>query len=115
MSALINANRRNFLQAAGSGVATLAASQLGLIPPAFAQGASTPAPTGPVRQIEAGTLSIGYYEAGPAAGPVVILLHGWPYDIYSFAEVAPLLAAKGYRLELVLTAAAGKRAAETGA
>ena len=98
MSALINANRRNFLQAAGSSVATLAASQLGLIQPAFAQGASTPAPMGPIRQIDAGTLSIGHYEAGPAAGPVVILLHGWPYDIYSFAEVAPLLAAKGYRV-----------------
>lgn len=98
MSVPINANRRNFLQAAGSGVAALAASQLGLIAPAFVQGASTPAPMGPIRQVDAGTLSIGYYEAGPAAGPVVILLHGWPYDIHSFAEVAPPLAAKGYRV-----------------
>lgn len=52
---------------------------------------------GPIRQVDAGT-DIGYYEAGPAAGPVVILLHGWPYGIHSFAEVAPLLAAKGYRV-----------------
>jgi pimeloyl-ACP methyl ester carboxylesterase len=51
-----------------------------------------------IRQVNAGTLSIGYAEAGPANGPVVILLHGWPYDIYSFAEVAPLLAAAGYRV-----------------
>jgi pimeloyl-ACP methyl ester carboxylesterase len=51
-----------------------------------------------IRQINAGALSIGYAEAGPSNGPVVILLHGWPYDIYSFAEVAPLLAAAGYRV-----------------
>ena len=43
-------------------------------------------------------LNIGYAEAGPADGPAVVLLHGWPYDIYSFADVAPLLAAKGYRV-----------------
>lgn len=98
MSALINANRRNFLQAAGSGVAALAASQFGLARPAFAQGASISAPMGPIRQINTGTLSTGYFETGPATGPVVILLHGWPYDIHSFAEVAPLLAAKGYRV-----------------
>lgn len=99
MSGLINANRRNFLQAAGSGVAALAASQLGLIQSAVAQTATaSPAPLGPIRQINADTLNVGYYETGPATGPVVILLHGWPYDIHSFAEVAPLLAAKGYRV-----------------
>lgn len=98
MSGLINANRRNFLQAAGSGVAALAASQLGLIQSAAAQTASTPVSMGPIRQINTGTLSTGYFETGPANGPVVILLHGWPYDIHSFAEVAPLLAAKGYRV-----------------
>lgn len=53
---------------------------------------------GPIKQINAGVLNVGYYETGPADGPVVILLHGWPYDIHSFAEVAPLLAAKGYRV-----------------
>jgi pimeloyl-ACP methyl ester carboxylesterase len=53
---------------------------------------------GPLKQIDAGVLNVGYAEDGPASGPVVILLHGWPYDIYSFAEVGPLLAAKGYRV-----------------
>jgi pimeloyl-ACP methyl ester carboxylesterase len=51
-----------------------------------------------VKQIDAGVLNIGYAEAGPADGRVVILLHGWPYDIHSYAEVAPLLAAEGYRV-----------------
>jgi pimeloyl-ACP methyl ester carboxylesterase len=51
-----------------------------------------------VRQVEAGTLSVGYAEAGPADGPVVMLLHGWPYDIHSYAEVTPRLAAAGYRV-----------------
>jgi pimeloyl-ACP methyl ester carboxylesterase len=51
-----------------------------------------------VRQIRAGVLDIGYAEAGPAHGPVVILLHGWPYDIHSYVDVAPLLAARGYRV-----------------
>jgi pimeloyl-ACP methyl ester carboxylesterase len=50
-----------------------------------------------LKQIKAGVLDVGYAEAGPANGPVVILLHGWPYDIHSFVDVAPLLAAKGYR------------------
>jgi pimeloyl-ACP methyl ester carboxylesterase len=52
----------------------------------------------PLKQIDAGLLSVGYAEAGPASGPAVILLHGWPYDIYSFVDVTPLLAAKGYRV-----------------
>src|SRR5438552_15700179 len=52
----------------------------------------------PLKQIDAGVLSVGYAEAGPADGPVVILLHGWPYDIYSFADVTPLLASAGYRV-----------------
>jgi pimeloyl-ACP methyl ester carboxylesterase len=51
-----------------------------------------------LKQVDAGLLSVGYAEAGPADGRPVILLHGWPYDIYSFADVAPLLAAKGYRV-----------------
>jgi pimeloyl-ACP methyl ester carboxylesterase len=53
---------------------------------------------GPLQQIDAGQLSVGYAEAGPADGPVVLLLHGWPYDIHSYVEVAPLLAAEGYRV-----------------
>jgi pimeloyl-ACP methyl ester carboxylesterase len=51
-----------------------------------------------IKQINAGLLNVGYAEAGPSSGPPVILLHGWPYDIYSFVDVAPLLAAKGYRV-----------------
>ncbi len=51
-----------------------------------------------MKQIDAGLLSVGYAEDGPEDGPAVILLHGWPYDIYSFVDVAPLLAAKGYRV-----------------
>jgi pimeloyl-ACP methyl ester carboxylesterase len=53
---------------------------------------------GPLKQIDAGLLNVGYAEAGPADGPAVILLHGWPYDIYSFVDVAPLLALAGYRV-----------------
>jgi pimeloyl-ACP methyl ester carboxylesterase len=53
---------------------------------------------GPLRSIEAGVLKVGYAEAGPADGPPVILLHGWPYDIHSYVDVAPLLAARGYRV-----------------
>ncbi|RYY37842.1 MAG: alpha/beta hydrolase [Sphingobacteriaceae bacterium] len=53
---------------------------------------------GPIKQIKAGVLNVGYAEVGPASGKPVILLHGWPYDICSYAEVAPLLAAKGYRV-----------------
>jgi pimeloyl-ACP methyl ester carboxylesterase len=51
-----------------------------------------------VKQVDAGLLNVGYADVGPATGPVVLLLHGWPYDIQSYAEVAPLLAAKGYRV-----------------
>src|SRR5712691_6206720 len=58
----------------------------------------TGTPFGQVKQIEAGVLNTGYVEAGPADGPGVVLLHGWPYDIHSFAEATPLLAAEGYRV-----------------
>jgi len=58
----------------------------------------TGASFGPVKQIEAGVLNTGYVEAGPADGPAVVLLHGWPYDIHSFADVTPALAAAGYRV-----------------
>ncbi|HEV2652604.1 MAG TPA: alpha/beta fold hydrolase [Rhizomicrobium sp.] len=53
---------------------------------------------GPLKKVTAGDLSVGYAEAEPANGPVVLLLHGWPYDIHSFVDVAPILAAKGYRV-----------------
>ena len=53
---------------------------------------------GALKQIDAGVLNVGYAEAGSAEGPAVILLHGWPYDIHSFVEVAPLLASAGYRV-----------------
>jgi pimeloyl-ACP methyl ester carboxylesterase len=51
-----------------------------------------------LKQVEAGLLDVGYAEAGPADGPVVLLLHGWPYDIHTYVDVAPLLAAQGYRV-----------------
>ena len=52
-----------------------------------------------VSQIEAGLLDVGYVDAGPADGPAVVLLHGWPYDIHSYVDVVPLLAAQGYRVD----------------
>ena len=55
-------------------------------------------PFGPVKQIAAGLLDVGYVDAGPDDGPTVLLLHGWPYDIHSYGEVAPRLAAAGYRV-----------------
>jgi pimeloyl-ACP methyl ester carboxylesterase len=60
--------------------------------------AASSASFGAIRQVEAGGLSIGYAEEGPANGPVVILLHGWPHDIHSFVDVAPVLASAGYRV-----------------
>jgi len=53
---------------------------------------------GPLKQIDAGLLNVGYVETGPSGGPPVILLHGWPYDIHSYVDVAPLLASTGYRV-----------------
>jgi pimeloyl-ACP methyl ester carboxylesterase len=52
----------------------------------------------PLRQVDAGVLSIAYYEAGPADGPAVMLMHGFPYDIHSYVDVAPQLAAQGCRV-----------------
>src|SRR5262245_9742177 len=60
--------------------------------------AGTHSPFGALKQIDAGVLSVGYAEAGPADGPAVILLHGWPYDIHSYVEVTPGLASAGYRV-----------------
>ena len=53
---------------------------------------------GALKQIDAGVLNVGYAEAGPSDGRAVVLLHGWPYDIHSYADVAPLLAQAGYRV-----------------
>jgi pimeloyl-ACP methyl ester carboxylesterase len=53
---------------------------------------------GQLKQIDAGVLNVGYAEAGPSDGPAVMLLHGWPYDIHSYVDVAPRLSAKGYRV-----------------
>jgi pimeloyl-ACP methyl ester carboxylesterase len=91
----------------GMGTSALAAAKLGLIGAASAQSKSTNLPVvkpgtnttfAPLKQIDAGVLNVGYAEAGPANGAPVILLHGWPYDIYSFVDVAPALAAAGYRV-----------------
>jgi pimeloyl-ACP methyl ester carboxylesterase len=99
--------RRGFL---GTAAMTLAAAQLGMIGAASTLSSKVRAASvspvkpgtnisfGPLKQIHAGLLNIGYAEAGPADGPAVILLHGWPYDIYSFVDVAPLLASAGYHV-----------------
>jgi pimeloyl-ACP methyl ester carboxylesterase len=94
-------DRRDFVY----GAAAVAAAFLGsaALPARAAPGAGSspgrvPAAFGPIRQIKAGVLDIGYAEMGPGNGPAVLLFHGWPYDIHAFAEVAPLLVAKGYRV-----------------
>ena len=107
MSETINLRRRRFL---GTAALTLAATQLG----AFSctdrqfsqtQAANLPATMpgtntsfGSLKQIDADVLNVGYAEAGPTEGAVVMLLHGWPYDIHSYVDVAPLLASAGYRV-----------------
>ncbi|MFB9978063.1 alpha/beta fold hydrolase [Mesorhizobium kowhaii] len=94
----IDQERRRFF---GATAMALAATQFGLMGPAQAQeatGEPVAASFGPLKQIDAGVLSVGYAELGPADGPPVILLHGWPYDIHTYANVAPPLAAKGHRV-----------------
>ena len=107
MSDVIDHDRRRFL---GTAAMTFAAAQFALNGSANAQPArkktldtrnfkpGTNTSFASFRQIDAGLLNVGYAEAGPADGAPVILLHGWPYDIYSFADVAPLLASAGYRV-----------------
>jgi len=106
-SADIDHLRRRFF---GAIAMTFAAARFGMIGSANAQAIKASAKElpavkpgthtsfGPLKQIDAGLLNVGYAEAGPADGPPIILLHGWPYDIYSFVDVAPLLAAAGYRV-----------------
>ncbi|MEC4564074.1 alpha/beta fold hydrolase [Pseudomonas inefficax] len=77
----------------------LLAANMATAAPLQAQPAATAADDfGPLKHVNAGVLDVAYVEQGPADGPVVILLHGWPYDIHSFEQVAPALAAKGYRV-----------------
>ena len=93
------ADRRRFL-------GTAAVTSLSLAGLTVAQAADPPAVMkrgllasfGPLKQINAGDLNVAYAEAGPADGPPVLLLHGWPYDIHTYVDTAPLLAAKGYRV-----------------
>jgi pimeloyl-ACP methyl ester carboxylesterase len=84
--------RRGLLGAAAVGAAI---AEFGMSGPARAAGATS---LGPLKQVDAGPLNVGYAEAGPADGPAVVLLHGWPYDIHSYVDVVPLLAAQGYRV-----------------
>jgi pimeloyl-ACP methyl ester carboxylesterase len=99
----IDHHRRRFF---GAAALTMAAAHLGIIGSAAAQSTGTKLPSikpgtntsfAPLKQINAGVLNVGYAEAGPIDGPVVILLHGWPYDIHSYVDVVPLLASAGYR------------------
>jgi len=91
----VNEKRRRML--AVTAVA-IAAAQVPRALAADARAGSLNASFGPLRQVNAGLLNAGYVEVGPASGRPVILLHGWPYDIYSFVDVAPLLASAGYRV-----------------
>jgi pimeloyl-ACP methyl ester carboxylesterase len=98
----INHDRRRLLATA---VLTIAAAELSMTGSANAQSRKinpikpgTNTSFSALKQIDAGLLNVGYAEAGPSNGPPVILLHGWPYDIYSFVDVAPLLASAGYRV-----------------
>jgi pimeloyl-ACP methyl ester carboxylesterase len=103
----IDQHRRHFF---GAAAVTIAAAQLGIAGSADAQSGNkratqlpaikpgTNTSFTPLKQIDAGVLSVAYAEAGPPDGPPVILLHGWPYDIYSFVDVTPLLASAGYRV-----------------
>jgi pimeloyl-ACP methyl ester carboxylesterase len=107
MSEAIKYDRRRFL---GTAAMTIAAAQLGMFGSSNAQSGKTKPAELPVikpgtntsfsslKQIDAGVLNVGYAEAGPSGGPVVVLLHGWPYDIHSYVDVAPLLASAGYRV-----------------
>ena len=102
-----NYNRRRFL---GMAAMSLAAARFGFIGSANAQASQTSPADVPttrpgtntsfasLKQVDAGLLNVGYAEAGPADGPAVVLLHGWPYDIHSYVDVAPLLASAGYRV-----------------
>jgi pimeloyl-ACP methyl ester carboxylesterase len=107
MSKEVDDDRRRLLRTAA---VAAAAAGLGVTGPAKAQptgegsldppGSKPAAATsfGSLKQIDAGVLNVGYVEAGPPDGPVAMLLHGWPYDIHSYVDVAPLLTSAGYRV-----------------
>jgi pimeloyl-ACP methyl ester carboxylesterase len=102
MSEELDHDRRRFL---GAAVMTIAAADLAAIGVANAQSPKigpikpeTNTSFGSLKQIDAGVLNVGYAEAGPANSPAVILLHGWPYDVYTYVDVAPMLASAGYRV-----------------
>src|SRR5579872_5113247 len=102
MAEQLHHDRRGFLGTAALALAALrfrgaeSSTQAMTIPhvSGVKPGTTSP-PLGPVKQIDAGLLNVGYVDLGPANGRAVLLLHGWPYDIQSFAEVAPVLASKG--------------------
>ncbi len=101
---VINYDRRRFWRNSAMATAIIIAVftlSVSSIAKAQSNNQSMPMPQtsfGPIKQINAGLLNIGYVEAGPANGTPVILLHGWPYDIYSYVDVAPLLASAGYHV-----------------
>ena len=86
----VNQNRRRMLVATALTIAAARFSKA-----LAADAAGTASSFGPLKQVNAGPLNVGYVEIGPAGGKPVILLHGWPYDIHSFVDVAPLLARPG--------------------
>jgi len=101
----IDQHRRRLVGAAALTIAAAALSGSAGAQPGDATQARGPAikpgtntSFGPLKQIDAGVLNVGYAEAGRSDGPAVLLLHGWPYDIHSFVDVAPLLASAGYRV-----------------
>ena len=103
MSAPSEIGRRLFLKTAGLGAAGMAVSSLAVAGDTHATnapfaGSKMGPDMGPVRQIRAGDLDIGYVDTGPVDGRVVLLLHGWPYDIHGFEAVAPLLVQAGFRV-----------------
>ena len=93
--AQLDRSRRRLL---GASVFTAVAAELGISAPAQAEAPASRMSFGPLRTIEAGLLKVAYAEVGPADGPPVVLLHGWPYDIHTYVDVSPLLAANGYRV-----------------
>ena len=94
-------SRRSFLStsALGLGAVTAGLSLFsGSARAATSVAGASPSSFGPLRQIDAGLLNVGYVDMGPVNGPVVVLLHGWPYDVHSFVDVAPQLVRAGYRV-----------------
>lgn len=103
MSEHIDSYRRRLLQLAAFGLAANGLAGVGAVQAAGAEQTQagrfgTHTSFGELKQVHAGVLNVGYAEDGPADGPVAILLHGWPYDIHTYVDVAPLLASAGYRV-----------------